>query len=644
MKKNICIILSLLFYTITIQAKITLPGIFSDRMVLQREVLIPIWGWAEPKETVVIYINGKQYKTRASKTGEWSINLPKHKAGGPYQLKINEIVIQDVYIGDVYLCSGQSNMELTVKRVMDKYKDEIMSYENNLIRYTKTQYAYNFIKPQPDSKNEWKTFTHENVMEFAALCYFFAKDMQAEKGVPIGIINSSWGGTKITSWSTRQSVEKHPQFKEKLQSALYINPNYPDSVKKAQQAQVARWHQQQSAQDIGNKEEWTKDKFDASDWEKVDVFNSDWNGSWNQPANGVHYFRQQINIPAALAGQKATLRVGTLKDSDATYINGVCIGRTGYQYPPRIYQIPTGILRAGENEITIRLVSEAGRPEFVKGKSYQLEIAGQTIPLTSTWRHKTGCTMKRIPSTIGFQNEPIGLYNSMIHPLRNYGIRGVIWYQGESDTAPESSKLYESLLIDLVNDWRTQWENPTLPFVIVQLANFQQRSKTPMESGNAQVREAQRKASLYLKNAGLATAIDLGESNDIHPLNKKDLAHRCVLQMNKLAFGKKNIVAEGPMAETAELKEDGKIVVSFIQGTGTLKQAKSLAGIAIATDDGKYRFVEAHVEGNKVVAQWTGIGIPTSIRYAWENNPPSSIYNTEGLPASSFQLPIIHTR
>lgn len=268
-----------------------------------------------------------------------------------------------------------------------------------------------------------------------------------------------------------------------------------------------------------------------------------------------------------------------------------------------------------------------------------MEIAGQTIPLTAMWQHKIGCTMKRIPSTIGFQNEPTGLYNSMIHPLRNYGIRGIIWYQGESDTGPEGSKHYERHLIDLVNDWRTQWNNKNLPFVIVQLANYQQRSKVPVESGNAQVREAQRKASLQLKNVGLATAIDLGESNDIHPLNK-DLAHRCVLQMNKLSFGEKNIVAEGPMAEAAELKENGRIVISFRQGTGSLKQAKSLEGIAIAANDGKYKFVEAYTEGDKVIALWNGEGIPASIRYAWENNHPlPSIIQKDFLhPVSNYQL------
>lgn len=644
MKKNISVICILLLYAMYIQAEVRLPGIFADRMVLQREANIPLWGWAEPKESIVIVFNGKQYKTKASRTGEWSINLPKQKAGGPYELKINEKTIKDVYIGDVYLCSGQSNMELTVKRVMDKYKDEIMSYENNLIRYTKTKYAYNFIEPQQNSENEWKICTQKNALDFAALCYFFAKEMQAEKGVAIGIINSSWGGTTIASWSTRRSLEKYEKYQKKFRSPQYSDPNYPDSVKKAEQEQTAQWYHQQSASDIGNKEKWMQDGYNDSDWEEVDVFNSKWGGSWNAPANGVHYFRQRINIPESLAGQGATLRVGTLKDADDTYINGVCVGKTSYQYPPRIYQVPAGTLRAGENEITIRLVSSAGRPEFVKGKPYQLEVGGQTLPLSATWKHRVGYTMERIPSSTIFQNEPTGLYNSMIHPLRNYAIRGAIWYQGESDTGSESSKMYESLLIDLANDWRAQWNDKNLPFVIVQLANYQQRSKKPVESGNAQVREAQRKASIQLKNAGLATAIDLGESNDIHPLNKKDLAHRCVLQMNKLAFGMKNIVAEGPMAEKAELKEDGRIVISFKEGTGDLKQSKSLEGIAVAGKNGKYQFVDAYTEGNKVIAKWDGQGIPLNIRYAWENNPPSSIYNTEELPASSFQLPVVHSR
>lgn len=228
----------------------------------------------------------------------------------------------------------------------------------------------------------------------------------------------------------------------------------------------------------------------------------------------------------------------------------------------------------------------------------------------------------------------------MIHPLRNYSIRGIIWYQGESDTGPNGNKQYESMLVNLINDWRTQWANKKLPFVIVQLANYQQRSNKPMESGVAQVREAQRRVTLRLKNTGLATAIDLGESNDIHPLNKKDLAHRCVLQMNRLAFNKTDQVAEGPMVEKAELKGNGQIIISFMKGTGPLKQAKELEGIAVSGKDGKYKFVEAYTEGNQIIVKWNGQEEPTSIRYAWENNPPSSIYNTDGLPASSFQIPI----
>lgn len=630
---------SLLLLTTALRAEVRLAGIFSDHMVLQRDTRIPIWGWGTPQETVTIRFAGKEYQTKVSEAGEWSMELPKHKAGGPYEIKVNQETIEDVYVGDVYLMSGQSNMELTVKRVMDKYKDEILSYENNLIRYTKTKYAYNFIEPQQNSENNWKICNRKEALDFAALCYFFAKEMQAQEGVAIGVINSSWGGTTIASWSTRPTLEKFANFQHKFKSALYTDPAYPDSVKKAEQAQTDRWYQLQSANDAGTKEKWEQTGFNDADWEEVNVFGNAWGGSWNKPENGVHYFRQRIHLPASLEGQQAVLRVGTMKDADATFVNGVCVGNTTYQYPPRIYNVPAGVLRAGENEIVIRLLSCSGRPSFVKGKPYHLEIGGQTIPLAATWKHKVGCVMERMPSSTSFQCEPTGLYNSMIHPLRNYAVRGAVWYQGESDTGEEASKIYESCLVGLINDWRAQWKKE-LPFVIVQLANYQQRSNKPIESGNAQVREAQRKATLRLKNVGLATAIDLGESNDIHPLNKKDLAHRCVLQMNKLAFGKKGIVAEGPMAEKAEWRENGQVVISFRKGTGNLKQAEMLEGIAIAGKDGVYKFVEASTQGNLVVARWNGEGEPVSIRYAWENNPPSSIYNTEDLPASSFQLPV----
>ena len=638
LSKIVCIA-SLILLATNIQAAVKLPGIFSDRMVLQRDTPIPIWGWGSPQENIIINFAGKEYNTRVSKTGEWSIELPRHKAGGPYELKINQQVIHDVYIGDVYLMSGQSNMELTVKRVMDKYSDEISTYENNLIRYTKTQYAYNFIEPQNDSENSWKTCNQKDALDFSALCYFFAKEMQAQEKVAIGIINSSWGGTNIASWSTRQSLEKYIRFRSKFKSELYSDPNYPDSIKKVEQAQSDQWYQRQATNDLGKTEKWERTGFNDSDWEEVDMFSSNWGGHWNAPVNGVHYFRQRINIPASLKGQQAILRVGTMKDADATFVNGVCVGKTSYQYPPRIYNIPANILRAEENEIVIRLLSCAGKPSFVKGKPYQLEIAGETIPLTPRWKHKVGCVMERTPSSTSFQCEPTGLYNGMIHPLKNYAIRGITWYQGESDTNENASQMYESCLVNLINDWCAQW-NKELPFVIVQLANYQQRSNKPMESGTAQVREAQRKAALRLKNTGLATAIDLGESNDIHPLNKKDLAHRCVLQMNKLVFGKQGIVAEGPMPEKAEVQANGFIIISFRKDTGSLKQSKSLDGIAVAGEDGVYQFVEAYTEGNQVIAKWSGKGEPMNIRYAWESNPPCSIYNTEGLPASSFQVPI----
>lgn len=643
MKKNqyiLFLFFCLLSISTNIYAEIRLPSIFSNNMVLQRDCSIPIWGWSAPSKNITIIFAGKRYTTKASQAGEWKIKLPKHKAGGPYELIVNNKSIKDIYIGDVYLCSGQSNMELTVKRVMDKYKDEILSYENNLIRYTKTKYSYQFVTPQDNSSNVWEICTKENALTFAALCYFFAKEMQAQEKVPIGIINSSWGGTTIASWSTRQSLEKYDSFKDKFKTALYTNPNYPDSIKNSEKRRTDEWYYQQSKEDLGNKEKWQQYGFDDSTWKTIDMFKSNWGGSWNHPINGVHYFRQRIQIPDSLAGKRAILRVGAMKDADITYINGTCIGRTHYQYPPRIYEVPSGILNAGENEITIRLLSCADRPSFVKGKNYQLEIDGKKIPISPIWKHKIGCIMERIPSNTSFQNEPTGLYNSMIHPLQDYAIRGIIWYQGESDTNKKASQLYENHLIDLANDWRKQW-GKRYPFIIVQLAGFMQKSNQPTESGIAQVRDAQRRASLHLENAALATAIDLGESNDIHPLNKKDLAHRCVLQMNKLAFNKKNMVTEGPMPDRAIYSfKDKTVTLTFKKETGKLKSSAQLKSIAIASIDGKYYFTNAKTKGNKVIIQWNKKETPKSIRYAWDNNPELSIFNIDGLPAPGFQLTI----
>lgn len=637
-KQILFILIILSGFVSTLRAEVKLPGIFSDHMVLQRGQKLPIWGEAAPNEIITIKFHNYSKTVSADKNGRWSVSLPKQKAGGPYTLNVNDIVISDVYVGDVFLCSGQSNMELTVKRVMSKYKDEIETYENNLIRYTKTAYAYDFVSPRTDCDNQWKICNQANVYDYSALCYFFAKELQHDKDVAIGIINSSWGGTPIAAWSTKESLERHPKFKTVFNSELFFNPNYPDSVKINDRILVNKWYE-----DIDKKDglkNISSERFDTIKWKQVNVFNDRWGEREGNPVTGVYYFRRHVYLPDSLAGKKAILQVGTLKDADVTYVNGVQVGNTSYQYPPRIYNVPSGVLKGGDNEIIIRLLSCNGHPMFVNGKPYQLEIDGNIFEFNAKWECHLSCVMPPQPSVTNFQNHPTGLYNAMIHPLRDYAIKGVIWYQGESDCGMDNSMDYEAHLMSLIQDWRNQWHNSELPFVIVQLANFQEWKPTPMESGIANVREAQRMVSLNNKCVGLATAIDLGESNDIHPLNKKDLAHRCVLQFDKIAYGNENFVVDGPLPSKATFTKETGILIKFQKDGGVIADSDELEGFTVASDDKIYHNAKAYLRNNMIVIPWQSTKRPKYVRYAWQNNPKSTLYNTLGLPSSSFQLEI----
>lgn len=637
-KQVLFILIILSGFVSTLRAEVKLPGIFSDHMVLQRGQKLPIWGEAAPNEIITIKFHNYSKTVSADKNGRWSVSLPKQKAGGPYTLNVNDIVISDVYVGDVFLCSGQSNMELTVKRVMSKYKDEIETYENNLIRYTKTAYAYDFVSPRTDCDNQWKICNQANVYDYSALCYFFAKELQHDKNVAIGIINSSWGGTPIAAWSTKESLERHPKFKTVFNSELFFNPNYPDSVKMNDRNLVNKWYE-----DIDKKDglkNLSSERFNTVKWKQVNVFNDRWGEREGNPVTGVYYFRRHVYLPDSLAGKKAILQVGTLKDADVTYVNGVQVGNTSYQYPPRIYNVPSGVLKGGDNEIIIRLLSCNGRPMFVNGKPYQLEIDSNIFEFDAKWECHLSCVMPPQPSVTNFQNHPTGLYNAMIHPLRDYAIKGVIWYQGESDCGMNNSMDYEAHLMSLIQDWRKQWHNSELPFVIVQLANFQEWKPTPMESGIANVREAQRMVSLNNKCVGLATAIDLGESNDIHPLNKKDLAHRCVLQFDKIAYGNGNFVADGPLPSKATFTKETGILIKFQKDGGVIADSNELEGFTVASDDKIYHNAKAYLRNNMIVIPWQSPKRPKYVRYAWQNNPKSTLYNTLGLPSSSFQLEI----
>ncbi|MCL2133879.1 MAG: beta galactosidase jelly roll domain-containing protein, partial [Bacteroidales bacterium] len=349
--------------------------------------------------------------------------------------------------------------------------------------------------------------------------------------------------------------------------------------------------------------------------------------------NGVIWFRKNFKVSSSMVGKVAELRLGCIVDADSAFINGVYVGNITYQYPPRIYKVPAGLLKEGENTITVRVISNTGNGGFVPDKFYRITTNTDTIDLKGIWHFKLGTDMPALAAQTFFQWKPAGLYNGMIAPLENYAVKGVIWYQGESNT--ENPSEYRQSFPALIKLWRTKWNNPTMPFLYVQLANFMQAHNMPAESNWAELRNVQRE-TLSLPNTGMAVAIDIGEWNDIHPLNKKEVGYRLALWARKIAYNDKRVIASGPLYQSMTVKGN-KVMLSFSDVGSGLKPVEKLKGFAIADTDGKFVWAYATIENNKVVVWSDEVANPVEVRYAWSNNPEeANLYNKEGLPASPF--------
>ena len=638
------------------QAAVRLPRFFAAGMVLQREVPVPVWGWADADSRIVVslYADGGsrpvgRAEGRAGADGTWRVELPSLQAGGPYTLTVDEggdapapdaceVRLPDVLAGDVQLRPGQTNMELMVSRCMDLYREEAMSYTNDRIRYLKLPHQYNYIRPQDDVQvKPWVAVNPSTAPDIGAVCYFFARRMQQETGVPVGIINSSVGGTRVECWMGRANLSRFDAYKHEFDDLKYHQENWPDSVARAEQRAAGAWERKMAAGDTVASR-WREPGYDFSSWPVVDVFRRDtWPAADGRPTPGSYWFRQTVELPAAMSGKEGIIRVGALKDADSVFVNGRFVGYTSYEYPPRIYKLPAGLLREGENEVMVHLMAQGGAPAFTQGKLYQIEAGGEVARLTGRWQYAQGCAMPRKPGSTYFVGTPTGLYNAMIAPLRDFAIRGAVWYQGESNVGQD--KTYAAYLQAMAGEWRAQFGHD-FPFVVVQLAGFQQRHDRPVESGQAALREAQRQAAAALPNAALATAVDLGEWNDIHPQRKKELGDRIALQMLRLSYGQTDRVTEGPAVRSARL-QDGRVVVDFDPQTGALKPSADLKSIALAGADGKYVWGKAHTDGDHRIVVDVPQGMrPVSLRYAWDDFPECTIYNTDGLPSPSFMVPV----
>ncbi|MBF4493369.1 sialate O-acetylesterase [Flavobacterium sp. MR2016-29] len=630
----------LIFITLIICAssysQIKLPRLISDGMILQRDIPVKIWGWAGPNEKVEISFNKKKFQTMSSQDGNWTIVLPAQKAGGPYEMILsasNTIALKDILFGDVWLCSGQSNMELPMERVKDKYKDSIAKADNPNIRQFLVPDQYDFAKENVDlSSGEWRSVNPQNILNFSAVAYFFASEIYAKYKIPIGLINSALGGSPAECWISAEAVKKFPEYDAEYQK--FKDGKLGTQIEENDRKINTDWYKSVNQQDEGLKNHWSKPDLEDSDWATMNI-----PGYWADNAlgntNGAVWFRKEVDL-SNLKATNAKLILGRIVDADSVYVNGNFVGTTSYMYPPRKYAFDPKFLKEGKNEIAIRVINNTGRGGFVADKPYQLIIDNDSIDLKGSWKYKLGTKMLPLPPQTFIRWKPVGLYNSMIAPLKNYGIKGVLWYQGESSTKKPAE--YAALMETLINNWRTEWKQGSFPFLFVQLTNFMDPKTEPGESNWAALRQ-QQKNILAVPNTGMAVTIDIGEWNDIHPLNKYDVGKRLALQARKVAYGEKNIVSSGPLFKEMEQKGN-QLILSFTDvGSGLIaKNNAFLRGFEIAEKDGKFVWANAVIEGNKIKVWSDAVSQPFKVRYAWADNPiEANLFNKEDLPASPFE-------
>ncbi|WP_083382103.1 sialate O-acetylesterase [Flavobacterium commune] len=621
-----------------ILSQIKLPKLISDGVVLQRNEKVKIWGWASPKEKIKLEFKSKVYFTEADQEGNWNIILQAEKAGGPYQMALkasNEIVIKDILFGDVWICSGQSNMELPMERLKEKYGEVIKNAKNANIRHFLVPDKYNFQKEQADlDSGNWISASPETVLNFSGVAYFFAKNIYEKHQVPIGLINSALGGSPIEAWLSDTALTAFPEAYNEAQK--FKSNDYIKEIETADKKRNEEWYQLLNANDEGVKNNWNLAGIDDGNWEQMSI-----PGFWNRQSignvNGAVWFRKEIQIPKSMVGKPAKLFMGCIVDQDFVYVNDELVGTTGYQYPPRRYTVKPTVLKEGKNVISIRVINNSGQGGFVLDKPYYLAVDKDTIDLKGLWKYKLGATMKPLRGETFIRWKPEGLFNAMIAPLTNLKIKGVLWYQGESNSG--NPKLYAKALPALIQDWRTKWGQGNFPFLFVQLPNYMETFSEPRESNWAALRQAQLE-TLSVPNTAMAVTIDLGEWNDIHPLNKEDVGKRLSLLARKLAYGERKLQASSPMPNTSVFEKD-KAIISFKNSGGGLivKKGTELKSFAISDDGKNFVWAKAKIIGNNVEVWNEKISNPTIVRYAWDNNPEdANLFSKEGLPATPFEV------
>jgi len=630
----------ILFLLISVSGlcNVTLPKVLGDNMVLQRNKPINIWGWADKGEKVSIQFNKQSASAKADKNGKWLITLKSEIAGGPYQLIIkgkNSITLSNILIGEVWVCSGQSNMEWPLRAVMNA-EAEVKQANYPMIRHFAVQKAVSSKLEEDVKGGEWEICSSENAGDFTAVGYFFARELYNELKIPIGLLHTSWGGTHSETWTSREAFEQSAEFKDMIARMPTL-----DLDKLAKEKNEALFKKLSALGLVlpkeGETKNWSQATFNDRSWPTM-ALPGLWEGKALGELDGIVWFRKTITVKKEDAGKAASISLGAIDDSDESFVNGTSVGGLKNQYnAPRVYSIAAGILKEGANVIAIR-VEDTGGGGGVQAKPEELvlTIGSSKISLAGDWEYQ----IEKVFGTgasIGPNSYPTLLYNAMLNPLLNLSIQGAIWYQGESNAG--RAYQYRTAFPLMITDWRTHWKQGNFPFYFVQLASFNS-ANGDSEHGStwAELREAQT-MTLSLPQTGMAVTTDIGEANDIHPRNKQDVGKRLAAIALHNVYGKSNEF-NGPVYESMKM-EGNKIRISFTHvGSGLLVKDKYgyVKGFEIAGSDQKFTYAKAWIEGNSIVVSSDQVSNPVAVRFAWADNPEdANLFNKDGFPAVPFR-------
>jgi len=622
-----------------------LHPLFSDHMVLQRGVQAPVWGWAAPGTKVTVGFAGHTRTAVAQADGKWMVHLPAMPASSePRVLTVSSssgtptVTIQDVLVGDVWLCSGQSNMEMGIGAC--NVPEEIAAADFPDIRLL-TVPKLVATEPKQTLQCNWVPCSPSTVAQggwggFSAAGYFFGRDLYRELKIPIGLIHSSWGGTIAEAWTSSEGLRPLADFNARIEAVARSKPTSPNDYA----AEYESWCQRN---DPGTKQGWAKTEVDVSSWKTVSM-PQPFEQAGLPDFDGIVWFRRTFEVPAEWAGRNLTLGLGPVDDVDTTWVNGVKVGQMNRYDLNRVYTVPAEAVNAGRNVVAVRVLDTGGaggltgRPEqlFLKPAG----VADATpLSLGGEWQMRDSAPLSKLPGVpaVPDANNPnvvTVLYNGMIAPLLPFAIKGAIWYQGESNA--DRACQYRALLPAMIEDWRRRFGVGAFPFYVVQLAAWQPTHSEPRENNWAELREAQALTAKNLRNCGLAVASDIGDAQDIHPKNKAEVGRRLALCALAKTYGRK-IEYSGPWYKSMKIS-GGNVRLRFdhVDG-GLVAKGGKLAGYAIAGLDRHFVWANAEIDGDTVVVSSQEVPKPAAVRYAWDINPVGNLYNSAGLPAVPFR-------